>query len=235
MDTYEVEVARIVDETPKDRTFLLSLVEPDESFAHRPGQYVLVTDPDAPDGAPCGFTISSAPREDGTFEITVRNAGRCGNQLHGYEQGKRLRVTAPAGQFVLDVESGRRLMLIAAGSGVTPFRAYVQHLMATGHDGPCCLLQSARSVDDLLFREELQAVSDAADWFTYRPTVTGDADSEWDGARERINEIVLKESLPHPDETVVYACGPTAFVDAMLERAKKLGVPETALRRETWG
>ncbi len=235
MDTYEVEVAKTLDETPRDRTLLLALVEEAPAFAHRPGQYVLVTDPATPDGPPCGFTISSAPRDDGSFEITVRNAGRCGNQIHSYEAGKRLRVTAPAGNFVLDVDTGKHLLMIAAGSGVTPFRAYLQHLASIGNETPCCLLQCARSPGDLLFRSEFESLAQSHAWFRHVPSATTADDDGWAGARGRFDESTLRANMPEPERTIVYACGPNAFVDDMLACAASLGVAEHSRRRESWG
>jgi ferredoxin-NADP reductase len=234
-------VARVVQETPLDRTFVLGLPrEGAEAFRFRPGQFITVRDPelDADGGRPLqrAYSISSSPSVIDHLEVTVRDSGSFGDRFYHFPPGKRLLVRPPQGRFVLEVEEGQHLLLAGGGSGVAPYRSFVRHLVEEGHTGPVVLLSSAREPDQLLFHEEMRATAARHGWFAYEPTVTRAApDDPWPGRRGRLDEALLRELVGPPERAVVYACGPTAFVEAVLEHAAFLGLPADRLRREKWG
>ena len=124
-------------------------------------------------------------------------------------------------------------MLAGAGSGVTPYRAFVEQRVRAGDEDPVVLLQSARTPEDLLFLEEFRAWSDAAKAFTHVPTVTSDA-GDWSGRRGRIDADLLREAVGDPETVHVFACGPGDFVDTVLDLAADLGVPPARRLRERY-
>ncbi len=76
----------------------------------------------------------------------------------------------------------------------------------------------------------------ACPWFRYRPTVTRAAeDDPWSGRRGRVDRTLLAEGVTKPPATRFFACGPAAFVKAMLATAADLGVPADRCLKEQWG
>ena len=72
--------------------------------------------------------------------------------------GDELELRGPiGGYFVWESSLGGPLLLIAGGSGVVPFRAMLRHQRAVGSDVPARLLYSARSLDEVIYRDELDA------------------------------------------------------------------------------
>jgi ferredoxin-NADP reductase len=222
--TYPVTLARVVDETPRDRTLVFEVpAAAAASFAFRPGQFVTFREP--VDGQPFvrSYSISSAPSQAGTFDITVRNTGRFGEHLFGLKPGTVLQAQPPRGGFVLDAAPGRTLLLCAGGSGVTPYRGFVR-------------LHSVREPAELIFRSEFEATAARHPWFRYVPTVTRLPEgASWSGRRGRLDVALLLSLAPDRASTLVYACGPNELVDGLLALAKAAGFPPENLRREKWG
>jgi ferredoxin-NADP reductase len=243
MTWFAVPIARVIQETPKDRSFVLRVPEgQEEAFRFRPGQYVSVRDPALVQPVARDYSLSSSPHDVGTVQITVRDVGRAGDHFYGCAAGSTVEITAPRGGFLLEPAAADRIVLAAGGSGVAPFRSFVLALRATGHGRPVTLIASARQPEHLVFDEEFRRhAKEASAWFRYVPTVSGDGDDQatihgtWTGRRGRVDLALLREELRDPANTVLYACGPTAFVDAVADLAVQAGLPRDHLRRERWG
>jgi ferredoxin-NADP reductase len=234
---YEVEVTRVVQETPRDRTFVFRVPPAHaERFRFRPGQYVTVTDVVQGKSVRRSYSISSSPNQSGTFDITVRDAGTFGDHFFHFEPGKRLQAMAPRGGFLLEDEPGRELVLTAGGSGVTPYRCYARYLAETSRRDPVTIVHSVREPADLIFREEFEALAKKHAWFRYVPTVTRlPEDASWSGRRGRIDADLIRSLVRDPSKALLYACGPNEFVDCVAGVAAEVGIPETRFRREKWG
>jgi ferredoxin-NADP reductase len=233
---FVLEVARVVQETPRDRTVVLR-VPPEHRAAFRfvPGQFVVLRDPAWEERLQRPYSISSAPSDEGEIAVTVRDAGRFGDHLYSCEPGRRLEVMRPRGLFVLALPPGFDLVLAGGGAGVTPFRSFLRHLRHEGHRDRVVLLSSARVPEDLVFDAELRALEREAPWFRYLPTVTRPEGDAWSGHRGRVDEALLAEAVPRPTRTAFYACGPNEFVDAMERLATAHGIPKPMVHRERWG
>jgi ferredoxin-NADP reductase len=230
-------VTAVVDETPRDRTLVLSVPGPNrDAFRFVPGQFVVLKDPAWDARLQRPYSLSSAPFQDGVLEVTIRDSGRMGDHLYGARTGQRLQVLPPRGHFVLEVRPGQDLVLLGGGSGVAPFRSFVRHLAAAGHGEPVAVLSSARVPEDLVFHGELSRLAAENPWLRYLPTVSRPPpDSDWAGRRGRIDAALLGEVVRDPARTLLYACGPDEFVDEMERLAAERGVPRERVRRERWG
>ncbi len=236
MEWRDSQIVRVVDETPLDRTLFLEVPAGcDHWLDFRPGQFVVMSDPEAATPVRRAYSLSSAPREHAHLCITVRRMGGFGCVLHGFGPGKGIRLEPPQGRFVL-AEDDAPLLLCAGGSGITPFRSFVVHLARQGRRAPVGLLQSAQQPEELLFHPLFEALTREAPWLAYEPTVTRAApEHPWPGRRGRIDADRIRARLGDPAATWFYACGPGAFVREMLELAAALGVPRERCRKEQWG
>ena len=232
MSWIEAQVERVVQETPIDRTLVFAL-PPEAPFDYAPGQYVTVRIPseDPPRERP--YTLSGAP--GGPARITVRGQGAWGQAVYGLTEGTPVELKAPEGTFVLDAPDDHTLVLVGGGSGITPFRCFVEHLVRQGHDAPVVVVQSTRDATHLLYGEEFRAWATQHPWLSYDPTLTDDGDTpDWADGRGRIDEARLRAWTTDPARTTLFACGPTALVDECLAAGEALGIPPTHRRREAW-
>jgi ferredoxin-NADP reductase len=149
-------VVELADQTARTKSIVLDVPG---WQGHRAGQHVDVR-LTAEDGyqAERSYSIASAP-EDPHLVLTVERLddGEVSPYLTDVLlPGDELELRGPiGGYFIWEEALGGPLLLIAGGSGVAPFRAMLRHWSAARSSVPTRLLYSSRSLDDLIYREEL--------------------------------------------------------------------------------
>jgi ferredoxin-NADP reductase len=139
------------------------------------------------------------------------------------------------GYFVWDPARDEPLVLVGGGSGVVPLMAMLRARRSTESTVDARLLLSARTFEDVYFREELEGLG--ADSVDVRITLTrGNAPPGWSGWTRRIDREMLAELGPPPSESPrVYVCGPTPFVEAAARLLVELGHEPTRVHTERFG
>jgi ferredoxin-NADP reductase len=226
-------VREIVEEAPSAATLVLEI---DGWPGHRAGQHVDVR-LTAEDGyqAQRSYSIASAPESD-RLEITIERIddGEVSPYLAGEAQvGDEFEVRGPVGgHFTWRVEDGGPLLLVAGGSGLVPLMSMLRHRAAQESDVDARLLVSARGWEDVLYRDELGAL----DGVRVETTLTRTQPPGWTGLSRRVDEEMLTELGPAPDERPrVYVCGPTAFVENAADLLVALGHDWRAIHAERFG
>jgi len=229
-------VVEIVEETARTKSIALEL---GGWSGHRAGQHVdvrLTTE----DGyqAQRSYSIASAPEDDNLVLTVERLAdGEVSPYLvDELRPGDRLELRGPiGGYFVWEAALGGPLLLVAGGSGVVPFRSMLRHHRAIGSTVPVRLLYSARSPAEVIYHPELTAV--AADGAVdIRYTLTREQPEGWQGYGRRIDQELLGEvAWPPSERPLVYACGPTAFVETAASALVALGHEPDRIRLERFG
>jgi ferredoxin-NADP reductase len=96
------------------------------------------------------------------------------------------------------------------------------------------LLYSARSLEQVIFRAELDAF--CRDGVDVQVTLTRDAPAAWSGHRGRIDSQLLKKlAFPVTDEPIAYVCGPNGFVETASQALLDLNYPPARIRTERFG
>ena len=228
-------VVELVDETARARSIVLDV--PDWP-GHLAGQHVDVR-LTAEDGyqAQRSYSIASAPGDD-TVVLTVEllEDGEVSPYLVGeLRPGDQLELRGPVGgYFVWEESLGGPVFLVAGGSGVVPFRSIVRHRAEIGSDVQLRLLYSARSIDDVLYRAELERLELSG--VDVRFTLTRAWPEGWQGYRGRIDrELLADAAWPADDRPLVYICGPTAFVETAASVLVELGHDPARIRTERFG
>jgi len=230
-------VVEVVDETARVRSIVL---DPATWSGHRAGQHVDVR-LTAEDGyqAQRSYSIASAP-EDDRLRLTVERLedGEVSPYLvDELRAGDELEFRGPVGgYFVWETRLGGPLLLVGGGSGVVPLRAMLRHHRASESAVPVRLLYSARSLEDVIYREELKRIAAAGGEIDIRITLTRAQPQGWTGYGRRIDRELLHDVAWRPDETpLVYICGPTGFVEAVASALVALGHAAGMIRTERFG
>lgn len=231
-------VAAIRDETSGVKSF--SLLAP-EWRPHRPGQHVDVR-LTAPDGyqAQRSYSIASAPAPDGRFDLTVERIadGEVSPYFHDVlVQGDEVEVRGPiGGYFVWEPALGGPLLLIAGGSGVVPVMAILRDRSAADTPPFATLLYSSRTIDDVIYRDELERLAANDAGLRVLHTLTREQPPGWTGFARRIDKPMLEEALSGIDpQPLTYICGPTLLVEAAANGLVELGVDPGRIRTERFG
>jgi ferredoxin-NADP reductase len=220
-------VTGTLEETPRVRTLLL---EAEGWRDHRPGQHLDVR-LTAEDGyqAERSYSIASAPRD--RLAITVERLGD--GEVSPYlvdevREGDRFEVRGPIGGYFVWEDDGRPLLLVAGGSGVVPLMAMIRS--ASGST-PIRLLYSSRTIEDVIYREELER--SPAEIFH---TLTREQPPGWTGYSRRLDDELLREVVwPASEQPHVFVCGSTRFVDAAADGLVRLGYGPKSIKTERFG
>jgi ferredoxin-NADP reductase len=231
------EVAEVRPETGRVATLALEVPGWD---GHLPGQHLDVR-LTAEDGytAERAYSIASAPGGQ-RVELAVERIddGEVSPYLtQELRQGDQLELRGPVGgYFVWEPGRGGPLLLVGGGSGVVPLMAMLRHRAATGSQVPARLLYSSRSLDDVIFREELERLAAAGDGLTVTHALTRAQPPGWTGYARRIDAVMLEEVGWRPGERpLAYVCGPTRLVEAVAGQLVALGHDPARVRTERFG
>lgn len=212
------KVVEVRPETAATTTLLLRTgsVHP----AHRPGQFVGIGL--QVDGVWQWRTYSVTSRpSDALLAITVTAVPGgvvSGRLAHATPVGTVLRIGPPAGEFVLPKPVPEKLLMVAAGSGITPVAGMLRELAATrpeALDG-AVLVHCHRTVADLVFGAELRALAGRTG-LRLVERLTGT-----DG---RLTADALTELVPDWAARTTYACGPAGLLDALTQLWERAGDP----------
>ncbi|TML29086.1 MAG: oxidoreductase [Actinobacteria bacterium] len=226
------EVTETVTETPRVRTLVLDVPG---WTGHRAGQHVDVR-LTAEDGyqAERSYSLASAPGEPPALTVERLDDGELSPYLvDEVVRGDRFELRGPiGGYFVWDHDgSTEPLFLVAGGSGVVPLMAMLRHRRAVGSTVPAKLLYSSRSLDDVIYRDELDRLGAEV-----VQTLTREQPPGWGGYGRRVDVDMLREVSYPPDESPrVFVCGPTNFVEAVAEGLVALGHRPGRIRTERFG
>lgn len=231
------EVSAVTAETPEVASIALDVPG---WPGHAAGQHVDVR-LTAEDGyaAQRAYSIASPPEEPGVV-ITVarvRDGEVSSFLLEEVRAGDRLELRGPiGGYFTWDAGQGGPLLLVAGGSGVVPLMAMVRHRFASGSQVPVRLLVSSRTVDDIIYRDELARLARDDAGFQVTHTLTRTQPAGWSGYRRRIDQAMLAEvGWPAEERPRVFVCGPTPLVESVAAALTRLGHAPERVRTERFG
>jgi ferredoxin-NADP reductase len=231
-------VAEIRPETAQVKTFRLQLPA---WHAHRAGQHydVRLTTEDGYQ-AQRSYSVASPPATTGAVELTVERItdGEVSPYFHDVLQpGDGVEVRGPiGGYFVWQPELGGPLLLVAGGSGIVPLMAMLRQRAATNDRTPAVLLASWRTIDDVIYRTELDELADRDERLRVVHTLTRARPAGWQGYDRRIDESMLADVMAPFDATpLAYVCGPTLLVEAVSSALVNVGMPAGRVRTERFG
>jgi len=226
-------VAALTRETASVVTIRL---DPPDWPGHRAGQHLDVR-LTAEDGyvAERSYSIASAPGEQLAITVERLEDGEVSPYLtEELRAGDQLELRGPiGGYFIWEPADASPLTLLAGGSGVVPLRAILRNRLHTGSDVPACLLYSARTWDDVIYRDELGQHHDGVD-VSY--TLTRAQPPGWTGHTGRIDAGLLADAAwPAADNPLAYVCGPTSFVETAAAALVGLGYRPERVKTERFG
>ncbi|MFC7597427.1 ferredoxin reductase [Terrabacter sp. GCM10028922] len=167
------------------------------------------------------YSLSAAVGHDPA--ITVTAIGFVSTALaRDTRVGDILFLDTPQGDFVLP-EHPRPLLMVTAGSGLTPVMSMIRTLVPRRPDADVVLIHSARTRDDALFHDELLELADQFPGLQVRHWFT----REDGGRRLDLSDVADLETLcPDWRDRAAYACGPPEFLDAATELWEREGASD---------
>jgi ferredoxin-NADP reductase len=183
------------------------------------------------------YSICSSAARSGYVEITPKrvNNGCVSVFLNDRAAiGMTLEATGPFGQFYLNSEQEKKIVLIAGGSGITPMIAMLRYMDDLCLDIDATLLYFVRTADDIIFRRELDDLGSRLKTFRYHVMLSNPA-ADWTGARGHISRGFIEKTVPVTDERVFFLCGPPPLMEIAKTLLVGMGIATERIRQETFG
>lgn len=239
-----LRVVRVVDESHNIRSFYLQAADGAGVPRFDAGQHLPVRISLEGQKTPSirTYSVSSAPSDD-FLRISVKREGLVSSHLHDrIEVAQQIEARAPQGHFTVQAAERRPLVLLAAGVGVTPLLSMLREVVYQGlrmsRMRPVWLVQSARTVADLAFREEIDELVKRAAGKVKVLRLVSQPPTEGVGqgydATGRIDVELLKQLLAL-DDYDYYLCGPGSFTQSLYDGLRKLRIPDDRIHAETFG
>jgi ferredoxin-NADP reductase len=178
------------------------------TFDHKPGQYIGIGVLIDGRWRWRSYSLTSpAVQDTRTITITVKAMPEGFLSTHlvsGVEPGTIVRLAAPQGEFVMPDPAPAKVLFLTAGSGITPIMSMLRTLARREQITDIVHLHSAPTEDDVMFRSELDELTEAHP--TYRLTLRATR------SEGRLDLNRLDEVVPDWREREVWACGPEAML-----------------------
>ncbi|RIV27688.1 oxidoreductase [Fibrisoma montanum] len=214
-----LRITEIKSETLDARSYWLEPVD-GRPVSYRAGQFLTLIIEHGGHEVRRSYSLSSAPGVDQQLRLTIKritNGEISRYLLDTLEVGDVLTCLPPAGRFTLDPDHSGDVLLLGAGSGITPLFSILKHTLQTEPDRRITLLYSSSNERDIIFRDELDHLQGLfSDRFRLLYLLSSPSDN-WQGLIGRLNNMMLERLLPTligSDFNTVrcYVCGPADYM-----------------------
>jgi ferredoxin-NADP reductase len=227
-------IERIEAHAPDVRSFILVPERPVPRF--RPGQFLhLAIDPFDPSQhwpESRVFSIASPPDDRQRLRITVSALGKFTKRMMELAEGDQVWVKLPYGDFVIQSDDNAPVILIAGGTGITPFVSFVSGASPTV---PVRVLYGARRSDLLIYRGVLEQAAERSPNLRWQAFV-----EENPGSGERPGRLSVEAALEAardagaPEAATYYLSGPPAMLAGFRAGLAAAGVSPRSIRTDAW-
>ncbi|MGB5250993.1 MAG: FAD-binding oxidoreductase [Gammaproteobacteria bacterium] len=185
------------------------------------------------------YSVVTSPESSDLIEIAVApvEGGFATGQLFGLEPGSMVEASGPYGRFVLRDDPPCRYLMIATGTGVTPYHSMLpeleRRLTDTGYSAEVIL--GVRNRAELLYADAFRDLASRMDGFKFRACYSRDLPddaSDWE-CRGYVQKQFADLEVD-PDRDIVYLCGNPNMVDEAVAALKQKGMGVKQVRREKY-
>lgn len=214
------------------------VLTPSRPLTYAPGQYLECTldHPRADDrGNRRFFTLASSPTEQAVrLGVRFYRQGSTYKRALAALDARTMLVGAQvAGDFTLPRNPSRKLVFIAGGIGITPFRSMLKYLLDTKQRRDIVLLYSNKTEQDIIYRDVLNEAQARLGIKTlYALTDLAAIPASWPGHRGRVTAETLPQLVPDYRERTFYLSGPPELVRGYERTLRELGVARHQIKQD---
>ncbi len=194
----------------------------DGDLDHEPGQFVQV---ELYGVGEAPISVCSSPTKRGSFELTVRSAGRLTKHMQGLGKGDWLGIRGPFGKpFPVKLMTGNDLLFVAGGLGIAPLRSLINYVIDNRREfGKVDILLGCKTPTDMLFGDEIKGWQKRLD-VEFRCTVDR-SDPDWKGNVGLITSLIPGVTIT-PEKTFAVVVGPPIMYKYVIAELLKKSLPE---------
>jgi Na+-transporting NADH:ubiquinone oxidoreductase subunit F len=227
---YLSRVTAIREPAPEMREVELELLDPPR-MGFLAGQYVQVLRPGSekdPHPVYRAYSMASPPSRETRLVLLFARVleGEITSWVFNRLRiGDNITLNGPFGTFRLQ-ESARQIILVAGGSGIAPMRSMLAEMAEKGISRRCMLFFSARTAEDLVYRDEMRGLEQTLPGFAYIPVLSRPAPADrWAGETGGLPAALMR-LLPGLNEHEAYLCGGPGLIGASISVLKAKGLSD---------
>lgn len=211
---------------------------PAKKFHFIPGQYMEWTvghqRPDSR-GTRRYLTIASSPTE-ATIRLGVKfypNGSSYKKAMAAYQPNQQIIADQLRGDFTLPEDTNKKLVFLAGGIGITPFRSMLKYLIDTGEKRSIVMLYSNKRASEIMYKDVFDNAESTLGIRTiYTLTDTTQIDANWKGRAGRVDAAMIEQEIPDYGQRTFYLSGPHAMVAGFEATLKSMGIPVGQIKKD---
>lgn len=209
-----------------------------QKFSFAPGQYMEWTLPHkGTDGRGNRryFTIASSPTEENIrFGVKFyKNGSSYKNAMYSLNPQDIITASQIAGDFTLPKDENKKLVFLAGGIGITPFRSMIKYLLDNKIVRSAVLLYSNKKADEITYKDIFdEAQSGLGIKTVYTLTDKEVLPPDWQGEVGRVDADMIRRQIPDYSERIFYLSGPHAMVIGFEEILHSLGIKKKNIKKD---
>ena len=241
---YFLKVKDVVRETPDAVT--ISFWHPiSEEIRYLPGQFLTFLLNINGQKVRRSYSMASSPHVDVSLSVSVKRVPGGFASVYLCDRirpGDILETLEPMGTFVpkLDPQSRRTLVLIGAGSGITPLFSMAKSALHVEPNSHVWLIYGNRDQNSIIYKAHLDAMEQAYGRSRFQVThMLSQPSFGWTGAEGRLNQHTLTKLLDQLSTTErqnasFYLCGPDGMMAEARSALSLVGVPAERVHKESF-
>jgi len=214
------------------------VLEPDRNVSFEPGQYLewtLKHNPSDSRGNRRYFTIASSPTEK-HLRLGVKFAKKSSTYKEAMlemSDGSKILAGSLSGDFVLPKDKKQKLVFVAGGIGITPYRSMLKYLVDKREKRDIVVIYSNRNFDEIVYTDVLQEANDELGTkILFTLTDKDHAPEGWRGYRGYINKDIISREIPDFRDRTFYLSGSHTMVVGFENTLKSLGVSALNIKKD---
>ncbi len=183
------------------------------------------------------YSICSSTARSGYVEITPKRVDQGCVSVFLNDRasvGMTVEASGPFGQFCLDESKHHNVVMLAAGSGITPMMAMLRYIDDLRLETTATLLYCVRTNKDIIFESELAQLRSRLKTFEYH-VLLSQPHAEWSGPRGRVSREFIENTVSDIELPHFFLCGPRPFMEASRAILIGLGVKPERIMQESFG
>lgn len=235
----------IKEEAESVKTFKL-IPDPDSSTKElpvfRPGQYLSISA--CIDGCTVTrpYSISSSPMDafkHNYYDLTIKKTegGFFTNYIwNNWKTGSKVQSSDPSGFFYhMHLRDTNNIVGLCGGSGVTPMRSMMRHIMQKNLDMTFTLFYGINHENEIMFKDEFDNIEMRSQGKVKVIYVCSNPDECWNGAKGFLSADLIQKYTADVTDKTFFICGPEAMYSYLEKELPKLKIEPRRIRREVFG
>ena len=234
MPKFNLKLIEVIEESHDTKTFRFSTESIDLGLL--PGQFVMAGTMIDGKLVRRAYSISSSPIEKRFIDLTIKKVEN--GLLSSYmcdkaKSGDIFAIEGPYGKFIYK-DSNDPVILMSAGCGIAPLMSILRYILGKKLQVHATLLHSCRTQNDMLFKKELERLSEANKNFKYIATLTRENNNNWKGCIGRFDKNMIETVIKDKDNTQFFISGPVIFGHDIKKILEDIGIDKANVKEEVF-